>query len=394
MQPAVDRIVSFLRAHGARRGFGDPLGNLPVIAIAEPELAATLADADGHLGHVGVAYHAATRLLRVSSRFSGADVPVERCDDPVHMARVIGAAARAARRDHCTRAIELAFDLARPVRSQPPPRGGWDYVPFAGALVGPGRRVAVLAGPGVVRRGAANAVAEFAARTHVGVANTWGAKGLFRWDSPHHMGTVGLQAHDFELVFDGIDVVLTAGLDTDETRPPMPDGVQVIALDAQQLASLTEFIAPRPSIEPNPLYARLAAVAQPGYQDERRPYHPARVVALLRERLPAGGLIAADPGPVGWWVARTFSTVELGSVVVPAAGVPGSAAACAAIARLDGRPAIAATRTPSALHNAVVEWSARGRRPLDVSCWDGDDLPIDWSLDRALVDAAGACVAF
>ena len=31
------------------------------------------------------------------------------------------------------------------------------------------------------------------------VVNTWGAKGVLRWDDPHHAGTAGLQADDFDL---------------------------------------------------------------------------------------------------------------------------------------------------------------------------------------------------
>src|SRR5262249_31467968 len=57
----------------------------------------------------------------------------------------------------------------------------------------------VLAGPGVVRAGS-DAVAGLqavAAKAACGVVNTWGAKGVFRWDSPHHYGTAGLQADDF-----------------------------------------------------------------------------------------------------------------------------------------------------------------------------------------------------
>ena len=386
--------MASLRAHGATRCFGDPLGDLPSIRVAEPEVGVALADADGHLGGVGVAYRSASRQLRVSSKFSGTAIEAEVCDDPMHVSRIVGGAARAARRDHRTTVIDLEFDLDDPLRSPPPVPGGWEYVPFVGAIAPSGLRFALLAGPGTVRRGAAQAVAEFAARTNVGVANTWGAKGLFRWDSPHHMGTVGLQARDFELVFDGIDLVVVTGADPDETRPAMPAGVSLITVDPQQLASLAAFVTPRPAILANPLYARLAAVAQPGYSDERRPYHPARVVARLRDELPPAGLIAADPGRVGWWVARTFSTLELGSVVVPATGSVGSAAALGAIARLDGRPAIAATDAPNALHDAIVEWTAAAGRPLVVSRWDGAELPIDWNLNRALEDAAGPCVAF
>ena len=57
-------------------------------------------------------------------------------------------------------------------------------------------------------------------RRNIGVANTWGAKGVFNWDSPHHLGTCGLQAHDFELLgFGELDLLWIVGLDPDESPP-------------------------------------------------------------------------------------------------------------------------------------------------------------------------------
>ena len=47
----------------------------------------------------------------------------------------------------------------------------------------------------------------FATRAGIGVANTWGAKGVYPWDDPHHLGTVGLQRDDFALLdLDAVEV--------------------------------------------------------------------------------------------------------------------------------------------------------------------------------------------
>jgi len=78
-------------------------------------------------------------------------------------------------------------------------------------------RVVVLAGPGVIDDGALEGLRAFAAAGSLGVANTWGAKGVFAWDSPHHLGTCGLQANDFELLgFGDAGVIVATGLDPDE----------------------------------------------------------------------------------------------------------------------------------------------------------------------------------
>src|SRR5262249_52545121 len=143
-----------------------------------------------------------------------------------------------------------------------------------------------------------------------------------------------------------------------------------------------------PPSEHNALYRRLAAVAQPGYVDDRSPLHPARAVALLREALPRDGLLAADAGPAGLWVARTFATTDLGSVVVPASAADGAAAALATVADTRGRPAIAVTTAPvDDVTRALLERGGRWR----VCVWgvDGartvDDARAALDSDRRVV---------
>jgi len=76
-----------------------------------------------------------------------------------------------------------------------------------------------VVGPGVVPDHV-DAVRRFAADTGLGVLNTYGVKGLFRWDDPAHLGTIGLQERDVELagVLDA-DLVLGVGLDDRELGP-------------------------------------------------------------------------------------------------------------------------------------------------------------------------------
>src|ERR1700712_3719702 len=78
----------------------------------------------------------------------------------------------------------------------------------------------VLAGAAVVQGGYAADLAAFAERTGLGVLNAFTAKGLFRWDSPFHLGTGCLQERDLELAGAGPDsVVLVVGVDIDECSP-------------------------------------------------------------------------------------------------------------------------------------------------------------------------------
>ena len=197
--------------------------------------------------------------------------------------------------------------------------------------------VVVLAGPGVVDDDAVDGLRAFAGAGNLGVANTWGAKGVFAWDSPHHLGTCGLQALDFELLgFGDADAIVTTGLDPDESPPARIALAPTIDVAPGALAGLAGSVRAE-SAPVNDLYSRLAAVAQPGYAATKVPLHPARAVADLGAVLPSGGLVVAEPGIAGLWVARTFPTPALDPgaprrVVVPARREPGAAARTAVAA--------------------------------------------------------------
>jgi hypothetical protein len=207
--------------------------------------------------------------------------------------------------------------------------------------------VVVLAGPGVIPH--AGAVRRWAEAANLPVANTWSVKGLFRWDSPHHMGTVGLQARDFELAgFGEADRIIAVGVDERETPRELWALSAVTEVDPADLPALGS----HPSIEPNSLYASLAAVIQPLYTSQKTPPSPAQVLYDLGGDRRTGQVIAARPGPTGFWLGRAFPTTELGSVVI-ADDVPAGA--------------------------TVIEWGS-------------DD--VDWSDTDRLVEVAGPIVAW
>jgi hypothetical protein len=270
--------------------------------------------------------------------------------------------------------------------------------PVEGAALEMEGRVVVLAGPGVVDDGAVNGLRAFAAAGNLGVANTWGAKGVFAWDSPHHLGTCGLQARDFELLgFATVDAIIATGLDAGESPRERFALAPVVEVAPAELGALAGRVRATGDPLPNELYVRLAAVAQPGYTDAKVPLHPARAVADLGAVLPDGGFVTAEPGPAALWVARVFPTPALvpgrpRRVHVPSRRVRGAAARLARDAARAGRASVLVTAAPlDDASAAVVADSGDGTGSLTVVQWgaDGDLASVDAHRER-LADAIAA----
>jgi thiamine pyrophosphate-dependent acetolactate synthase large subunit-like protein len=283
-------------------------------------------------------------------------------------------------------------------------------------------RTLVLVGPGVIHQGQVGALRSFAAQAGVGVLNTWGAKGVFPWDSPFHLGTGGLQERDFELAgFPDAELVLAVGVDEDEAPPVRWEYGQVLQTPPESLASLA-FDWPPPERSPArpPLYTELSAALQSHYASDDIPLRPARAAAGVAAARPDGALVAADPGPAGLWIARAYPTTEPGSVVVPATRALGFAAAAALVAALDERPAIAVTTAPvDGVTERVLDLARSLGKSVVLEVWGGDgplaeaadharelaeavtaggvvvrDVPVDFAHTRTLVEVAGPVVAW
>ena len=268
---------------------------------------------------------------------------------------------------------------------QEPPAGVVDQLEAAG-------RISVLAGPGVVTAGGVPGLHAFATAGSLGVLNTWGAKGVFDWRSRHHLATAGLQARDFELAgFGDADLIVATGVDSREAPADLWQLATVVDVPPASLSQLAEcWHRPPSAIEVPPLRAGLAGATQAGWARDTAPLAPSRVTLNYTRALGAGGLVAADPGTAGYWVARTFSTTELGSVQVPAdPDATGFAVACAVVSRLRRplRPVLAVVDGPLADRGrAVLETAAALGVAVPVEVWteEGDALDADAHLTRLL----------
>ncbi len=291
----------------------------------------------------------------------------------------------------------------------------------------------VLAGGAVVRGGFAADLATFAERTGLGVLNAFTAKGIFRWDSPYHLGTGCLQERDLALAGARPDAaVLVVGVDTDECPPALlrGAGIEVSAPGWRSVAPSGLLAAasrvrpswgspPQPPPQPA-LFQVLWDIAQPLYKLEGAPLNPARAASDVAGVLGAEGIVCAEPGLAGWWIGRTVPTTRLGSVAIPASAHAGAAVARAFLIASKGGTALAVVDdalSPAAF--ALVERARKQGLSFVVEVWgsagylaDAADhreraaaalaapgvtileVPIDYSPTERLIAAAGPLVAW
>jgi thiamine pyrophosphate-dependent acetolactate synthase large subunit-like protein len=393
-------VARVLRAAGVDAAFGAPLPGLGAVPVAPPGVAALLAAAHARVHGLPAALVGADGTIAVGE--PGSD-PVE----PLVVATAADAAAivgplAAAVAAGTAAVVHLHLDPRSPVPDvalpAPPTTDRWvepgdDVV----AAVRSAESPVVLAGPGVVRDGAVPGLHALAAAAHLGVLNTWGAKGVYDWRSRHHLATAGLQARDFALGGLGdADLIVATGVDPAESGGDAWRLAPAVEVAPGALDRLSErWSRPAAPIAVPPLRAALAAVTQEGWASTASPLAPTLVTRHYGQVFGAGGLVAADPGVAGYWVARTFATTTLGGVVVPAeSGRPGFAVACAAVARLrrPERPVLAVTDGP--LPAAAVEVLDAARSlgvAVPVEVWDLGARPL--APDEHLAALAAAAHA-
>lgn len=394
------RVLSWsLAAAGVSVAYGQPLGELPVTDVADPRVAILLSGAHRAVnGTVAIAHIGHGELVIVGPRsvpeFRGAkesgdwrdQLPSGRMviDDPVALFE-LGPVIRAAGESDGM-CLDLRIDLASQVVPQAMAAqvtGAWEEPDsdLVEELAGTSR-VVVVAGPGVVDQQCVGDLRALAAAGRFGVLNTWGAKGVFHWQSRHHLATAGLQEWDFDLGgLPEADLVLGVGLDYREAPAHLWEQFPHRIIAPAALGPLAEHMDGSGAFPDVPqLRNRLAAVTQAGWAPGITPLKPSLVTRHYAEVLGRGGVVAADSGVAGFWVARTFSTTQLGTVFVPSGATSGWASACVLVARLSDplRPGLAVIDGPiDEMTQAVLDGAARLGVRIGIEVWQADGQILD-----------------
>jgi thiamine pyrophosphate-dependent acetolactate synthase large subunit-like protein len=436
---AADLLARCLRAAGVRRAFRADGSTLPTLAgievldVGDPAVASLLADADGRLAtgagaRPGLALLPGRRLRLSSS--PGEEVLAL----PVLSADVVPSAVAGWTLEAVHAAVELEidddFDLGAPAPPQLEPlaldASSAPLVRLSPSLAEVS--IVLVVGPGVVRDGQVDGVAEAARRTGARVVATPGALGVLPLDDPAWSGVVGLQADDARLagVVDA-ELLVLVGIDPAEAVAVVPPDAQVLEVEPWHLAFMAHtWPDPEPDLEDGDAERRgrlvdgLDAVARAGRTSDAVPLHPVRALADLFDVVELGALVLADAGPAGLWLARGVRARPAGSAVVPARDVPGFAVAGAMVAGLDRRPAVALLADPvDPMSEALLDIAARLGIELTCVVWGGEAewseasehrerlvgarheggvqrlaVPVDLTATQELLDLAGPVVAW
>jgi acetolactate synthase-1/2/3 large subunit len=317
--------------------------------------------------------------------------------------------------------LELPEDvMARPLEASPLPRRapvqpepGGKELERAAELIDSAEHPIALVGNGVVRARASRALRAWVHTTGIPVAETFMAKGTVDYEDSHALGTVGLQARDYEMAgFEDADLVVTVGYDLVEHSPkywnPNRDK-RVIVIDSVP-AEIDESFMPeveligdiahvlarlagsshRPSVE-RPLDCELHRMVMGAFEEGRRdqsfPLRPARVLWELRQVLGREDILVSDVGLHKLWIGRMFPAHEPNTVLI-ANGLAGMGfalpAAIAAKLVHPQRNVIAVSGDGGFLMNSQeLETAVRLRTAVVNVIWENGEFgSIAWKQDK------------
>ena len=269
----------------------------------------------------------------------------------------------------------------------------------------------VLAGPGVERDGAMDALIRFSERLNIPVATTFLGKGVFPDDHPNALGTIGFMVRDYaNFGFDRADVVVAVGYDLVEYSPSRwnpnrdkrivhvhrtvaeVDAHYTLAVGLQgSIGEALDAIAGSSNIHANaggvpPVRGLVQEELERGAADDTFPVKPQRLVADIRAAMGPDDIALCDTGAVKMWMARLYPTYRPNTCLVSnglatmAFSLPGAFAAKLVHPE---RKVLAVMGDGAFLMSAAeIETAVRERVPFAILVWvDGGYGLIGWKQD-------------
>lgn len=245
--------------------------------------------------------------------------------------------------------IELPEDvMSQPLDAQPLPRmdvarpepNARDILRAADMIKSAVNPV-VLAGNGVIRTHATQAMREFAHATNIGVATTFMGKGIVDFEDDLALGSVGLQAGDYAMAgFEDADLVIAVGYDLVEHSPKHwnPDGdKKIIVVDTTAAEIDSHFMHEIELVGDiyhilNILTEECRNVSFGGGSrhlhdvvmgrfeaaktDDAFPAQPPRALYEIRQAMRRDDILISDVGLHKLWIGRMFPAHEPNTVLI------------------------------------------------------------------------------
>lgn len=297
---------------------------------------------------------------------------------------------------HDLSAVEPLFVQA-PVTPEPIP----GQVTRAVRAIEGARHPVILAGNGVIRGGAHDAVKSFAKQMHIPVLHTFMAKGIMSDSDPLSLYTIGLQTRDYSgMIMEQADVVIAIGYDFVEFAPCFwnPDrdkhivhidvspaevdqhyvvGVGVLGDIRLSLEQIREELQPFDRVWAEQARKTILEGFEIELADKPAwPLRPQHVMHDLRSVLDPEDLVICDVGAHKLWMARMFPCEVPNSCIISngfaAMGIAMPGAIAAKLWRPERR-VIAVTGDGGFLMNGQeLETAVRLQLPLVVLVWRDD----------------------
>jgi len=227
----------------------------------------------------------------------------------------------------------------------------------AAELISSARFPLIMAGNGVIRGNASEALVAFAEKLNIPVATTFMAKGVIPFSHELSLGAVGLQASDYiSCGFNRADVVICIGYDIVEYHPELwnydkkprlihidPSAAEVdeyyivecgvIGDISRALETIAELAAPNQENNAIHLRKTIVDVIEADADSQAFPLKPQKILWDLRQVLAPDDIVISDVGAHKMWIARMYQAERPNTCIISngfasmGIAVPGAVAA-------------------------------------------------------------------
>ncbi len=269
----------------------------------------------------------------------------------------------------------------------------------------------IMAGNGVIRNHATDALVAFAEKLNIPVTQTFMAKGCIPFSHPLSLGSVGLQAHDYVACgFDRADVVICVGYDMVEYHPHLwhpQKEKKLIHIDLNYAEVDAHYILEAGVLgDISNSLTRIAAQAKNTHagktenlkgiimdelndyaDDNSYPLKPQKILFDTRKVMDDEDILISDVGAHKMWIARLYRCMRPNTCIISngfasmGMGVPGAIAAKMVYPQ---KNVLTITGDAGFMMNSQeIETALRYNIAIVIMIWnDGEYGLIKWHQDR------------